>query len=111
MPEIPEKLKWYTPLGLGSFAYSHFPPPWKIIADELTSCVEIKRTPLIRIFTVAAALGMTAMAIALGTLVGLLFYLFDPEDQEVFILVRDLPNEFFIFLFSVVRRKASCVEN
>jgi len=96
MPEIPEKLKWYQPLGLGSSAYSHLPPPWKIIADKLTGCVEVKRAPLIRISTVATALVLTVMAIAVGALFSLI------EGWEGVDWLRNLPNEFFIFLFPIV---------
>ena len=58
MPEIPKKLKWYTPLGLVESA--NLPPFWQVTIDTMTGSVEIKRSPLIRLATIVpvSVLGM-----------------------------------------------------
>ena len=53
MPEIPEQLKWYTPLklGVGSGLLT-----WRISVDDWTGCIEIKRASFVRISTVLLSL-------------------------------------------------------
>jgi len=71
MPEIPEQLKWYTPLNLGvGTGLSN----WKISVDEMTSYIEIKRTPLVRLSIVLSALLFGAI------LSGMLFALYIDDD-------------------------------
>jgi len=60
MPEIPEKLKWYQP----QYRWGRIvngPIPWRIYVDDMTGCVEIKRTPLLHIYWVIV--GMVAAGI------------------------------------------------
>ena len=53
MPEIPDPLKWYTPLklGVGSGQSS-----WCVSVDEMTGCIEISRGPFVRFSTVLLSL-------------------------------------------------------
>jgi hypothetical protein len=45
MPEIPEKLKWYQPQNRWCRT-ENMPFTWRIVVDDMTGCVEIKRAPL-----------------------------------------------------------------
>jgi hypothetical protein len=45
MPEIPDPLKWYTPLKLG---YPTEPPTWRMSVDKNTSGIAIKRVFMLR---------------------------------------------------------------
>ncbi|MCL2117628.1 MAG: hypothetical protein FWH27_04270 [Planctomycetaceae bacterium] len=49
MPEIPEKLKWYQPQNRWC-RISNGPLPWRIVVDETAGTIEIKRTPLFRVY-------------------------------------------------------------
>jgi len=60
MPDIPEQLKWYTPLRLD--AYSGVFAIWRVTVDEMTGNIEIKRAPLIKLSSVL-------LGIALGVIV------------------------------------------
>jgi len=71
MSEIPEQLKWYTPLKLGAGSGLS---NWRISADEMTSCIEIKRTPPVRLSVVLSALLFGVL------LSGMLFALYIDDD-------------------------------
>ena len=81
MPEIPEKLKWYQPLGLAIF---NGPLPWRVSVDEMSGIIEIKRAPLVKAFPII-------MGICFGVVIGGVFwviYSYAPVDEEVkFVLV------------------------
>ena len=91
MQNIPEKLKWYQPLGLGWCAGG--PPPWRISVDEMTGCVEIKRAPLIQFSVVI--FGLVLAAIMGGILYAL--YVYAPIDDNAKILLAR-----FVVLFPVL---------
>ena len=75
MPEIPEKLKWYQPLGLGS---TNGPPPWRVYADEMSGNIEIKRAPLVKAASVV--LGVFLAAVIGGACFAIYFYA--PVDEK-----------------------------
>ena len=81
MPEIPEKLKWYQPLGLAIF---NGPLPWRVSVDEMSGIIEIKRAPLVKAVPII-------MGICFGVVIGGVFWAIYSSalvDEEVkFVLV------------------------
>jgi hypothetical protein len=88
MPEIPEKLKWYLPFGLGNYFFAT-QPNWRVCVDEITGCVEIRRAPLLEPIAV--------MAIVLGTILVGGIYVVDFGEKEN---VRGLIM-FYVVLFPI----------
>jgi hypothetical protein len=61
MLEIPEKLKWYMPLGLKN-SQNELSIAWRTSVDQMTGCIEIKRAPLVRLPGVLFGIGLGAFA-------------------------------------------------
>jgi hypothetical protein len=63
MPEIPEKLKWFTPLDTSLFDISlpYGQNVWRLFVDEMTGSIEVKRAPLLKFFTVVKAVVLAAI--------------------------------------------------
>ena len=85
MLDIPEQLKWYTPLGLKN-SHNELGTAWRVLVDQTTSCVEIKCAPLIRLSAVLAGFFLGAFTTGGLFVVGN----YDP--------VTDDTSVFFIFL-------------
>ena len=60
VPEIPERLKWFTPLKR-STRNMNVPVPWRVSVDAMTRCVEIKRAPYFSLFYVILGLCVAAV--------------------------------------------------
>jgi len=96
MPEIPEKLKWYTPLKR-STRNMNVPVPWRVSADEMTRCVEIRRAPYFSLFYVVLGLCVGAIFGGAG------YYGYTHEHDEKFRMALaafmiGVPLAIFIFL-------------
>ena len=95
MQEIPEKLKWYQPLGhVDSYVPRfHGSQAWQIVVGKWTDCVEIKRAPLLRIS--ATMKGLIFAAILCGALLAI--------PHAVPFLELDIPvDEEMLFIFMVI---------
>lgn len=95
MPEIPKQLKWYVPLGLGSV---NGPPVWRVSADHRTGCVEIKRAPLLKFFSVM--MGLFFGVLIVGALFAIRTYLpLDKEGETVVAFAMIFFPPFMLFAF------------
>jgi hypothetical protein len=76
MLDIPEQLKWYMPLNLGTGSGLS---AWRLSVDDVTGCIEIKRSPLIQLSVVLG--GLFIGTFLLVCLIGM--YISDePVDKE-----------------------------
>ncbi|MCL2710384.1 MAG: hypothetical protein FWE95_05850 [Planctomycetaceae bacterium] len=78
MSEIPEQLKWYTPLRIGAGTGR---PNWRVSVDEMTGCIEIKRTSLIHFVDILAVIFFCALIS--GGLYAAYTYAPIPEEMQI----------------------------
>jgi len=94
MPEIPEQLKWYTPLNIGSGALDM---AWRVSIGE-TGYIEIKRALLFRFSGVLV--GIVIGVICTGILFPVYAFDLEGDGKEPFLIgVMVLTLPFTIFLF------------
>jgi len=90
MPPIPEPMKWYTPLGLRQ-SRNELSVAWRVLVDQVTDCVEIKRSPLVKLPAVL-------FGTCLGVFASIVFaFNFEPPDNaemacdQIFVIVLTPP--------------------
>jgi len=96
MPEIPEQLKWYTPLKRSS-RNVNVPVPWRVSVDAMTRCIEVKRAPYFSPFYVIVGLCVAAL---FGG-VGYYGYTLEPDEKTRATLAAFMicvPVALFLFL-------------
>jgi hypothetical protein len=83
MSEIPKKLKWFTPFDI---LLSYGVNVWRVSVNEMTGCVEIQRTPLIKKSTMILAV---ALGVALFTVFAAIVFDRPPigDDQRTMALI------------------------